>query len=196
MRSCIFCNRTYTITRTSKSKEKLMRPQLDHWYPKSKYPLLAISFFNLIPCCSYCNSSVKGDNELNPIIHIHPYIQETAPDDFKFGYYYENSINDYVIYLKKSLTASGKAVRTLRKLKIDQMYNGHIMELEDLIRIKKAYSREYIKKMADFFPENGLSERETFRILFGVENEIKNFHLMPMSKFKLDILEQLEMIKK
>ena len=40
-----------------------MRPQFDHWFPKKKYPLLAISFYNLIPCCTYCNSSVKGDIE-------------------------------------------------------------------------------------------------------------------------------------
>lgn len=195
-RSCVFCNRTYTVTRVSKSKGKLMRPQLDHWYPKSKFPLLAISFYNLIPCCTYCNSAVKGDNILNPLIHIHPYIQETIPDDFSFGYYHEKSINDYVIYLKKSKTASGKSLRTLKELKIDQMYNAHIMELEDMINLKKAYSKEYIKNMATFFPDNGLSERETFRMLFGIENESKNYHLMPMSKFKTDILRELGIIEK
>ena len=196
VRSCIFCNRTYTITRTAKSKGKLMRPQLDHWYPKSKFPLLAISFYNLIPCCTYCNSSVKGDDELNPLYHIHPYILETIPDDFSFGYYHEKSINDYVIYLKKSTGASGKIVKTLKELKIDQMYNGHIVELEDMINLKKAYSKEYIKKMAAFFPESGLSERETFRMLFGIESETKNYHLMPMSKFKNDILCELGIIQK
>jgi len=196
VRSCIFCNRTYTITRTSKSKGKLMRPQLDHWYPKSKFPLLAISFYNLIPCCTYCNSSVKGDNELNLNEHIHPYILETIPDDFSFSYYHEKSINDYVIYLKKSKGASGKSLRTLRHLKIDQMYNGHIIELEDMINLKKAYSKEYIKNMAAFFPESGLSERETLRMLFGIESQAENYHLMPMSKFKNDILCELGIIEK
>lgn len=196
VRSCIFCNRTFTVTRVSTSKGKLMKPQLDHWYPKSKFPLLAISFYNLIPCCTYCNSSVKGDNELNLQDHIHPYILETISDDFSFGYYHEKTINDYVIYIKKSKTASGKSIRTLKELKIDQMYNAHIMELEDMIKLKKAYSKEYIKNMAAFFPESGLSERETFRILFGIENEIKNYHLMPMSKFKNDILCELGIIEK
>lgn len=191
VRSCVFCNRTYTLTRTTKNNGKLMRPQLDHWYPKSKFPLLAISFYNLIPCCTYCNSSVKGDDELNTDDHIHPYILETIPDDFSFGYYHEKSINDYVIYLKKSKDASGKSIRTLKELKIDQMYNGHVIELEDMINLKKAYSKEYIKNMAAFFPESGLSDREIFRMLFGIENEIKNYHLMPMSKFKNDILREL-----
>ncbi len=195
IRSCVFCNRTYTITRRSKSKGKLMRPQLDHWYPESKYPLLAVSFQNLIPCCTYCNSSIKGVIELDPLVHIHPYILETIPDQFSFGYYINEDINEYVIYINKPSTASGKAFATMRKLKVDQMYNAHIPELEDLIKIKKAYSKTYIEEMAKFFPTTGLSEEETYRILFGVELDEKSFHLRPLSKFKSDILKDLGIIK-
>ena len=38
-RSCTYCNRTYTTTMRSCKGKKLMRPQFDHWFPKSKYPL-------------------------------------------------------------------------------------------------------------------------------------------------------------
>lgn len=40
-----------------------MRPPLDHFYPKSIYPYLGVSLFNLIPSCSQCNSGVKGDDD-------------------------------------------------------------------------------------------------------------------------------------
>lgn len=40
-----------------------MRPPLDHFYPKSIYPYLAVSLFNLIPSCTQCNSSVKRDGD-------------------------------------------------------------------------------------------------------------------------------------
>ena len=36
VRSCTYCNRTYTITRRTHSEKKLMRPQFDHWFPKKK----------------------------------------------------------------------------------------------------------------------------------------------------------------
>jgi hypothetical protein len=41
---------TFTL---NKSKE--LMPEIDHFYPKDKYPFLAVSFFNLIPSCLTCN---------------------------------------------------------------------------------------------------------------------------------------------
>lgn len=54
---CPYCNRMYTTTLFGEEK---MRPDFDHFYPKSKYPYLAVSLFNLIPSCSMCNKK-KGD---------------------------------------------------------------------------------------------------------------------------------------
>lgn len=31
------------------------RPQIDHYYPQSKYPFLGLTLGNLIPCCAQCN---------------------------------------------------------------------------------------------------------------------------------------------
>lgn len=36
-----------------------LRPPLDHYYPRTTYPYLAVSLSNLIPCCTQCNSSIK-----------------------------------------------------------------------------------------------------------------------------------------
>ncbi len=87
-RSCIYCNRTYTITQTKVNKDniekKLVRPQFDHWYSKENYPALGLSFFNLIPSCSICNSSVKGRKEFSLDDYIHPYLDNIV-DDFKFS---------------------------------------------------------------------------------------------------------------
>lgn len=54
---CPYCNRMYTTTLFGEDK---IRPDFDHFYPKSKYPYLAVSLFNLIPSCSMCNKK-KGD---------------------------------------------------------------------------------------------------------------------------------------
>jgi hypothetical protein len=40
-----------------------MRPALDHFYPESLYPFLAISHYNLVPSCHQCNSSVKSSHD-------------------------------------------------------------------------------------------------------------------------------------
>lgn len=41
---------------------------LDHFYEKSEYPVLAISFYNLIPVCHYCNHT-KGTNQITYSSH-------------------------------------------------------------------------------------------------------------------------------
>lgn len=192
VRSCTYCNRVYTLTRTlGKGREKLMRPQFDHWFPQSKFPLLGVSFYNLIPCCSQCNSSVKRDLIFSITDHTHPYVEEPGDDNFVLDYEYDKSIEDYRILIEpKDPDLPLKAVNTLKKLKIDEMYNGHIPELKDLLKIKKAYGPSYLKQIADFFPDKGLSKKEVYRLFFGTEWDETNYHKRPMSRFKRDILEK------
>lgn len=63
-------------------------PELDHYYAKSKWPLLAISPFNLIPVCTGCNSFAGGKGNrpalsldaVNPTeFWLHPYYCPASP---------------------------------------------------------------------------------------------------------------------
>lgn len=194
IRSCTYCNRVYTVTHNTKAGDKLMRPQFDHWFPKSKYPLLALSFYNLIPSCSHCNSSVKGDKELDLSLHIHPYIKNPVDDSFVFSYDFNKSTDDYEIKLVQKGMGS-KQIDTLQFLKIDEMYDAHYYELDDLIKMEQAYSGEYLKKLKESFPGANLTDEQIYRYAFGTELNEENFHKRPMSKFKYDILKELGIIK-
>lgn len=59
-----------------------MRPPLDHFFPKSRYPFLAVSLSNLVPSCSQCNSSVKRD--IDPLAKFvpHPNLLPVSPLKF------------------------------------------------------------------------------------------------------------------
>ena len=57
---CPFCNRIYTTTLFNRS----VRPAFDHFYPKSTYPYLAVSLFNLIPICDACNNAKSDHAEI------------------------------------------------------------------------------------------------------------------------------------
>ncbi|ALV92032.1 MULTISPECIES: hypothetical protein [Pantoea] len=53
--------------------KKTHRPALDHFLPRSKYPFLGISIYNLIPAGNICNTSFKSDIDfldgyLNPLV--------------------------------------------------------------------------------------------------------------------------------
>ena len=193
VRSCVYCNRVFTITHNTKLKEKLMRPQFDHWFPKSDFPLLALSFFNLIPSCTHCNSSVKGNMVLDLNKHIHPYIEE-EDDSFKFTYHYYNTLDEFeVSILKKGRGTKYKA--TLELLKIDEMYTSHQYEIKDLLKLRKAYTFEYLDKLKSSFKDANLTDEELYRLAFGTELKSKDFHKRPFSKFKYDILTELGIIK-
>lgn len=62
--------------------------QLDHFYPRSRYPYLSLSFFNLIPGCATCNATLKGEKNFNITTHFNPF-HKSFDEHFKF---YVNSI--------------------------------------------------------------------------------------------------------
>ena len=193
-RTCTYCNRVYTTTMTKYKGGKLMRPQFDHWYYKAKYPLLALSFYNLIPSCNTCNSSSKGSSEFNLEVNIHPYVDLNQTNEFSFNYIHFASKDRYKVFIKKTNDSTNKALQTLSTLGIDTMYNAHIEELKDLIKIRNSYTDKYIENLQKFFPKNSLKKGEIFRLLFGTEMDVSDFHKRPFSKFKHDILKQLKII--
>ena len=193
-RTCTYCNRMYTNVLSTHTGKKVMRPQFDHWYPQSLFPVLAISFYNLIPSCYICNSSAKKDVVLSTLIHIHPYVDANQSEEFKFNFAYRTSLDQYRIFITPSDPTNKKAFDTLKKLNVDEMYNSHHEELRDLIKIKQAYSEEYISKMQKFFPKSGLNSNEIYRLLFGTELDTEALHKRPLSKFKRDILQRLGIV--
>ena len=49
-----------------------VRPDIDHFFPKTRFPFLAISLFNLIPAGSICNQKHKRNSSM--LGHMNPYI--------------------------------------------------------------------------------------------------------------------------
>lgn len=77
---CPYCNRQFISIYNSDDGKT--GPELDHFLPKSKYPYLALSFYNLIPCCHVCNSNLKGSLDTYGS-HLNPYV-EGFGNDIKF----------------------------------------------------------------------------------------------------------------
>lgn len=195
--SCVYCNRQYTITvvnpsiKTRKVNDttRVTRPQFDHWFPKSKFPLLALSFYNLIPSCGVCNSSVKSSEIFRLDTHIHPYIDKNS--GFNFDFIYDRNGQPEIIIRHEN----DKARRTVNDLKLEEIYNWHSQyELKDLIDLVNAYPQVYIDSLSDLSIGSEFSREEIFRLIFGTEINAKDFHKRPMSKFKHDILKELGVI--
>ncbi len=194
--TCSYCNRLYTNTVISKSKKKITRPQFDHWYPKKKFSLLALSFYNLIPSCSTCNSSVKGDEIFEINSHLHPYKDLITDKDFKFSYQYSTETKNGVA-IKLLFPSGNKAVKkSMGSFKIEEVYNAHTEEIKELIRLKQIYSDRYLTILANnTYKGLKISKEELYQLAFGVKYDEEEFRKRPFSKMKKDLLLELGMVK-
>ena len=68
IRTCPYCNRNYTFTYLKENGKA--RPEYDHFYGRANCPLLAVSFFNLVPSCHDCNHT-----KLTKPLGINPYFE-------------------------------------------------------------------------------------------------------------------------
>lgn len=69
---CPYCQQSLAMT-VFRDSIGAFRPTLDHFYPKYRFPFLALSLYNLVPSCQSCNSSLKGTKDFFDVKHLHPY---------------------------------------------------------------------------------------------------------------------------
>lgn len=191
--TCIYCNRNYTSTVILENGDKITRPQFDHFVDKGRNPLLAISFYNLIPSCSVCNSGIKGTAPFTIASHLHPYLDNEV-SQIQFSYEFSSETKSGL----KILVDAPKSIRaqtTLTAFAIQDVYNSHSDELSSLLRTKQYFSETYLDVLtSNLLKDVIVSKTELYRTVFGVEYDEQNFHNRPFSKFKKDILTELGII--
>lgn len=205
--TCIYCNKNYTLYFDG----NFARAELDHWFPKEKFPLLALSFYNLIPSCHSCNHKKgNGDkiikskflnNENAKEIEIqnwwnnealtkliHPYFDKI---DFSFSYNVE-SLNTYSSKIK--VKRNSRSENTIKFNKTKEIYEVQSSkELKDLCDLRLKYSKNYLDILCNkTFKGLNLSQEEAYRMIFGIEINADDYHKRPFSKFKHDIIEELK----
>lgn len=202
--TCVYCNRQYVFTVERGDgqikDDRIARPVFDHWFAKSKHPLLSLSLFNLIPSCHICNSSVKVGDEYTLATHIHPYVHEDGHPDFTFKV--SPSPKKRIIWdVKLDAKPGSKEERTIKDLCLNEQYSMHgTTEVNDLMEFKQKYPSGYLKQLiTDVLTDaakNGhsLTIKEVYRMLFGAELQQDKFLDRPLSKMKHDILHEMGVI--
>jgi len=189
--SCPYCNRNYIFTINRKAS---IKPEIDHFYPKSKYPYLAISYFNLIPSCPTCNGF--GAKEAKDTFYVYPITNpyEIKENDFKFSISPQNI--DYINIDNKEYDFDNFEIElygnrdNLDIFKLEELYKQHKDIVLELLIKKSYYPHSYIKELQGF----GFTEDEIYRYLFSNYQKEEDLHKRPLSKLIKDISEELELI--
>lgn len=199
--SCTYCNRQYTFTVSGKNNdERITRPAFDHWFPKSRFPLLSLNLYNLIPCCAVCNSGAKGDRVFQLTKFVHPYEQKDDDPKFKFvPAIADKNKGEWTVVLDRDKVAHPEVDNTIKAFELDRIYNMHgPLEVKEMMEFAQAYSNTYLlqiyNQMKKDFGAVAFSQEDVYRILFGTESVPAKFLDRPLSKMKHDILEYLGII--
>lgn len=199
--TCTYCNRQYTFTVDGNNvKERITRPAFDHWFPKSLFPLLSLNIYNLIPSCTLCNSSAKGDDIFHLGDYIHPYTQQDDDPKFKFFPAVSDVPGDtWHVVLDRDPVANKDVDNTIKAFGLDRIYDMHgPLEVKELMDFAQAYNGTYLHSIYNLLQNDlaiaGFTPQEVYRMLFGTESIPSQFLDRPLSKLKHDILEYLHII--
>ena len=195
---CPYCNRQYIFT----LERGKARPQLDHYFPKSSYPYLALSLYNMVPSCSICNMAKSAlDTTKTPILY--PFDDEMGNDisfeirrkkNSNYVRIIQGLSNEFSIGINTdNATKRNLALNQMDKLHLNELYNEHKDYVRDIIRSKQVNTPDRIKELLRMFP-----------MLFDLAEDVKNLMYMnniqkdawgnrPLSKLTHDVDRQLEM---
>ncbi len=184
VKNCPYCNENpnYYFT-NGKSIRRTF--EWDHFYPKEKFPFLAMSFYNLIPSCKVCNH-LKHENFNN---YLNPY--EAYKTNETVGFYLDIKNSDFIsnqnsfdvlsIYSKDSFGVK------LQNNFTDMYILGRFNKRKDIItsslKKKQMYNHEYTNKLFDEFNGKLFLDRKEFNELFFDANFSEvDFHKKQFSK--------------
>lgn len=165
----------------------------DHFYPQSRHPYLSLSFFNLIPGCSVCNSHLKKEKQFDIDTHFNPF---------------HKRLDDHIVFQLTNLI-----VENQDDIRITyQVINGHpdnaVADFQLIKRYEASHKHDvYIlmKSLIYHSPKIRASILDQFRALFvnlivtkerllevnRVPCESKDINFYQLGKLKRDICKQL-----
>jgi len=189
---CPYCNINPTYTIILENGEEIIRPEFDHFYCQSDYPILALSFFNLIPSCHTCNANLKRNKTLT----LHPY-----KDDFDLLAHFKLNIHEVSFYHSTKgfeitlQTDDEDAKKWIKLFKLQDRYNKHKDTVLELIQKQHFYNESYIDELYKGYEGTFFKKREdVIRHISCGYVKRDEIHKRPLSKLIKDISEELGLL--
>lgn len=153
-----------------------------------------LSIYNLIPSCSICNSSIKGNTIFRLSTHVHPYLDST-PEEPTFKFRYKLNPNKKWTIVIDNLV-DPKEKNMVEAFKLEEIYSYHgELEAKDILLFKYQNSDAYLKYLLkNLLQHYKYTEQDVYRMFFCADLESKNNLDRPFSKLKRDILTQLGLL--
>lgn len=201
LKTCVYCNANYTISDADGEGYY----DLDHWKPKTFYPFLCISFFNLQPSCPSCNRRKSASD--TPFFGLWDDTGRRDLDVLKF-HLEERSLVNYLVFLKREMlkvkleatdsrNQIQKAIRdnTEQRLHIETRYVEHNDYTEEVVWKSKIYNASMIQSFRDSrFGTLVPKQADLERFVLGTYTDPEDIHKRPLTRLAIDVAKQLGML--
>jgi len=176
---------------------------LDHLIDKASFPILALSLFNLVPCCYSCNSKFKKSAELIDINNNNcAKVSPTSKDfDFhkknKFKLFYKartnsfthiNKLEDFTLRLVGD-TQDKQYESYIDIFKLNARYRAHKVDVLDLVSKISRYSPKKINQISELL---GVEEKQVYEDIIGTSLKNGELNEKPKTKLLRDISENIK----
>ena len=200
IRSCVYCNAQFAVSakkgKTDRGKVFRSTYTLDHWKPKSKYPYMAVSFYNLYPCCSPCNQTKSNkksywDLYCKPSEDINPYLFKIE-DDSLLNYEFDWDAEKLEIqFLDKNTGLIPMGYDDY--FHIRKLYANFKGEVEEVIWRKRTYNDAMLEAMKESELYKVRPE-EIHRFIYGYYENENDILKRPLAKLLQDVGKQMDSI--
>ena len=193
---CPYCNINSTYTVIKEDDKKITRPEFDHFYDKATNPILALSFYNLIPSCHTCNSTLKGSEEFSMKSHLNPYsdnLDEIAKFNLKIrDSKFYHSVDGFEVKLE---TEDERAENNIKCFELDTLYQNHKDIVLELIQKEAIYNESYLDELLTQYEGTLFKNREDLqRLISGGYISDDEIGKRPLSKLVKDISQELGLV--
>lgn len=209
-RTCYYCNIDFINRYGEEEVEKNGKKEiefknkftLDHFIDKGRYPYLALSLFNLIPCCFICNSKkIKGSIEFygnEKLENTNPYLTSFDFDEkVKFKLFLTDSCEDLDIKSKDNIDIKLKENYSnkydckdgyIEKFQLDKRYQAHKDIVFEMLQNAELYLESRLKELQEL---TGIPYQEIKKDIFKLIDDEVDLSKQPFSKLIRDISEEL-----
>lgn len=191
--ACPYCNENFTYSFRYKPGLTPVRRTFDwdHIYSKTDYPFLAISFFNLVPCCKACNFVKLNKN----VDFFSPHLNVNVNNSYFFllnpigaGFITDTSKLELNLVLIKTKYKEEfkKSIETIALL---DRYRAHKEIIKDILNKQRMYPLSYISAISNQIPlTNNPTLSQLRATLYGTNFNHQYYYKRPFSKLTFDIL--------
>lgn len=199
--SCPYCNEGTAMVQVwtnNGADEEFMNHQLDHFFCQLRYPYMALSFFNLIPCCNPCNSLYKSTTDVDLTNYVNPF-DKSIDDNFKFSLsdILINSPSEVVISVSRPTNFPMRAI-SLFDIENRYRHNTVKRQLFESYIILKGHSPKVNRAIDEQFgitmPLDQLYDESIRRQLFQAPQFTQAILFQQYGKLKRDIFNDLELV--